>query len=150
MVYLPQGSWYDFWSRKKYVGGSMIRTEAPLDVVPMFIRAGAIIPKWPPMNHVNEKAPNPVTFEIYPDEKGEARTVLYEDDGSSPEYKRGVFRRTAIEVSRSANGYLVAVAAPVGSYNPGKRQFAFVLGVGTMRRQTLRVDEGRPQSFIIR
>jgi len=150
MVYLPQGSWYDFWSRKKYVGGSMIRTEAPLDVVPTFIRAGAIIPKWPPMNHVSEKAPNPVTFEIYPDEKGEARTVLYEDDGSSPEYKRGVFRRTAIEVSRSANGYLVAIAAPVGSYNPGKRQFAFVLGVGTMRRQTLRVDEGRPQSFIIR
>ena len=150
LVYLPRGTWYDFWSKKRYSGGTMIWVEAPLDVVPMFVRGGAIIPKWPSMNHVNEKARNPITFEIYPDDKGQARTVLYEDDGSSPQYKQGVFRRTAIEVSRAAGGYEVRLALPVGSYEPGHRQFAFVVGTGSTVRQTLATDDGRARTFLIR
>jgi alpha-glucosidase len=127
LVYLPKGTWYDYWTNKKYEGGRTISVEAPLEIVPMFVRGGAIIPMGPPMNHVGEKPVDPITFNIYPDEKGLASTTLYEDDGLSPAYKQGVFRRTLVSVERSASAFNVSVAAPQGSYNPGSRKFSFVI-----------------------
>src|SRR5690349_13329002 len=96
LVYLPAGSWYDYWTNKKYAGGTMISVEAPLDTVPMFVRAGAIIPTGPSLNYVGEKPVDPITFNIYPDNAGTASTTLYEDDGLTPTYKDGNFLRTTI------------------------------------------------------
>src|ERR1044071_8625529 len=79
LVYLPAGSWYDYWTNKKYAGGTMISVEAPLDTVPMCVRAGAIIPTVPPLNYVGEKPVDEITFNIYPDDTGAASTTLYED-----------------------------------------------------------------------
>ncbi|HKV35282.1 MAG TPA: glycoside hydrolase family 31 protein, partial [Pyrinomonadaceae bacterium] len=70
LVYLPTGTWYDYWTNKKYAGGTMIAVDAPLDTVPMFVRAGAMIPTVPPRNYVGEQPADPVTFVIYPDDKG--------------------------------------------------------------------------------
>src|SRR5712691_11031314 len=105
----------------------MIRVDAPLETVPMFVRGGAIIPTGPEMNYVGERPFDPITFAIYPDEGDSASTTLYEDDGVSPAYKQGVFRRTTLRTSRAANGYVVSVGAPVGGYNPGARKFSFVI-----------------------
>jgi alpha-glucosidase (family GH31 glycosyl hydrolase) len=127
MVYLPAGVWYDYWSNKKYSGGTMMRVEAPLEVVPMFVRGGAVIPLWPEMNYIGEKPADPLTFMIYPDEKGKAATTLYEDDGTSPAYKSGIFRRTPIGVSRTAEGYEINVGEPEGRYAPGPRKFVLVV-----------------------
>jgi alpha-glucosidase len=126
-VYLPQGSWYDFWTGKKHDGGMVIRAEAPLDIVPMFVRAGGIIPMGPEMNFVKEKSFDPINFEIYPDEKGRADLSLYEDDGISPAYRKGVFRRTSITMDRLDDGFQIACGAPEGSYNPGPRNFIFAV-----------------------
>jgi len=122
LVYLPAGSWYDYWSNRKYTGETMISVEAPLDVVPMFVRAGAIIPTGPALNYVGEKPVDPITFNIYPDDAGNASTTLYEDDGLTPAYKNGVFRRTTINVRRG----VVTIGAVEGTYNPGPRKFSFV------------------------
>jgi len=122
LVYLPAGSWYDYWTNKKYAGGTMISVEAPLDTVPMFVRAGAIIPTGPPLNYVGEKPVDPITFNIYPDDAGEASTTLYEDDGLSPAYKNGNFRRTTINFRRGET-----VTRTEGPYNPGPRKFNFVV-----------------------
>jgi alpha-glucosidase len=127
MVYLPEGSWFDFWTGKKYAGGTMYRVDAPLDVVPMFVRGGAIIPTMPEMNYIGEKPVDPLTFEIYPDDKSQAAMTLYEDDGLSPAYKQGAFRRTKVNASKSAGGTMITVGAPEGSYNPGPRNVVFVL-----------------------
>jgi alpha-glucosidase len=127
MVYLPAGVWYDYWSNKKYSGETMIRVQAPLEVVPLFVRGGAIIPLWPEMNFIGEKPADPLTFMIYPDEKGMAATILYEDDGTSPAYKTGVSRRTSVSISRIAEGYEINVGAPEGSYAPGPRKLVFVV-----------------------
>ena len=105
----------------------MITADAPLDVVPMYVRGGAIIPTGPALKYVGEKPVDPITFTIFPDERGSASTTLYEDDGLSPAYKRGVFRRTALNVRRGPGGFVVSVAAPQGSYNPGPRKFSFVM-----------------------
>ena len=127
LVYLPKGEWYDFWTNKKHEGGTMIAVDAPLETVPMFVRAGAIIPTGPEMNFTGEKPSDPVTFNIYPDEKGAASATLYEDDGVSPAYKQGAFRRTNLNVKRVGPGYVATISAPLGSYNPGTRKFAFVV-----------------------
>ena len=127
MVYLPAGVWYDYWTNKKYSGETMMRVEAPLEVVPMFVRGGAIIPLWPEMNYLGEKPADPLTFIIYPDEEGIAATTLYEDDGASPAYKAGVSRRTPVRVSRTAGGYDISVGLAVGIYAPGPRKLVFIV-----------------------
>src|SRR5215212_10103977 len=127
LVYLPAGSWYDYWTNKKYVGGTMISVDASLDVVPMFVRAGAIIPVWPSLNYVGEKPADPVTFNIYPDDAGSASARLYEDDGLSPAYKTGAFRRTSFTVRRSGRGSVISLGAPEGNFDPGPRKFTFVV-----------------------
>ena len=103
----------------------MYRIEAPLETVPMFVRGGAIIPHGPEMRFTGEKPMSPLSFAIYPDEKGAASTTLYEDDGSSPDYSRGVFRRTTINVARARRGYVINIGQPVGSYQPARRSFEF-------------------------
>jgi alpha-glucosidase len=127
LVYLPKGGWYDYWTNKKYAGGTMIVVDAPLDTVPLFVRAGAMIPTVPPRNYVRERPDDPVTFNIYPDDKGLASGTLYEDDGLSPAYKRGVFRRTKVSARRDGEGFSVAVDAAEGRYDSGPRKLNFVV-----------------------
>jgi alpha-glucosidase len=127
LVYLPAGTWYDYWTNKKYAGGTMISVEAPLDVAPMFVRGGAMIPVGPSLNYVGEKPADPITFSVYPDEAGLASGTLYEDDGLSPAYKAGAFRRTSLTARRGPNGFAVSIGAPEGSYDPGPRKLEFVV-----------------------
>ncbi|MCU1266936.1 MAG: Alpha-glucosidase [Acidobacteria bacterium] len=127
LVYLPKGVWYDYWTSRKYDGGSMIRIDAPLETVPMFVRGGAILPLGPEMNYVGEKPIDPLTFAIYPDEKGSAAATLYEDDGLTPDYKQGAFRRTTVSARQSGGTYQISLSAPQGSYKPGARSFSFII-----------------------
>jgi len=151
LVYLPKGVWYDYWTNKKYEGGSMIRVDAPLETVPMFVRGGAIIPFGPEMNYVGEKPVDPITFAIYPDEKGSASTALYEDDGVTPEYQQGAFRRTTVTVKESGGAFVVNLGAPEGSFKPGSRKFSFVIKSESLTRQMKTIaDDGRAQTVDIR
>jgi alpha-glucosidase (family GH31 glycosyl hydrolase) len=103
------------------------------------------------MNYTGEKAQDPITFNIYPDEKGSASVTLYEDDGASPAYKQGGFRRTTVDVKRVAAAYSVNIAAPEGSYNPGSRKFSFLIKAGGQTRNAVTVpDSGAAHSVAIR
>lgn len=128
MVYLPAGAWYDYWTGKRYEGGTMIRADAPLEIVPMYVRAGSMIPMGPEMNYVGEKPTDPLTFMLYAREEENAAGSLYEDDGTSPAYRQGVFRRRSVSSQASGRGYLISVGAAEGSYTPGSRRLAFNLG----------------------
>jgi alpha-glucosidase len=141
-VYLPEGVWFDYWTGKKYSGPSVIRVDAPLEVVPMFVRGGAIIPMGPEMNYIGEKSFDPISFDIYPDDKGRAATTLYEDDGTSPAYKRGVFRRTHIRATSNGRGWQLNLDAPEGSYQPRPRALIFNLKT-TINPRSLTLD-GKP------
>ncbi len=128
LVYLPRGTWYDYWTNRKHVGGTMIEVDAPLDTVPLFVRAGAIIPKGPAMNYVGEK-PSAPQFVIYPDDKGQAETTLYEDDGLSPAYRKGAFRLTRVVLSGQITNQLLININSQGPYQPPVRTFEFLLPV---------------------
>jgi len=144
LVYLPAGVWYDYWTGKQYTGGTMISVDAPLDVAPMFVRGGAIIPVGPMLNYVGEKPSDTIGFVIYPDEAGAASGDLYEDDGVSPAYKSGAFRRTSFSSRRTARGFTVSIGAAQGTYNPGPRKFNFaVKAAGRAGRGVSAVDNGK-------
>ena len=142
LVYLPKGTWYDYWTSKKYEGGTMIYADAPLDIVPMYVRAGAIIPTWPEMNYIGEKPVDPITFLVFPDNKGEASVTLYEDDGISPAYKQSVFRRTNVSVKQSN----ATIEKPEGSYNPGPRSFSFIIKDVHINKVATVKDSGKTQT----
>ena len=151
LVYLPKGVWYDYWTNKKYAGGGMIRVDAPLETVPLFVRGGAIIPLGPPMNYVGEKPFDPLTFAIYPDEKGSATGTLYEDDGLSTAYKQGASRRTTVNAKQSGAGYLVTVSAPDGPYSSGSRKLSFAIKSERPSRKVVTVtDEGSAHTIEIK
>jgi alpha-glucosidase len=147
LVYLPKGTWYDFWTNKKYEGGTMFSAEAPLETVPMFVRSGAIIPMGPEMSYTGEKPQDPITFNIYPDNQGSASMTLYEDDGVSPAYKQAGFRRTSVTVRRVGLSYVVTAGAPQGSYNPGTRKFSFVVKLPGRTRVVTTNDSGSEQTI---
>jgi alpha-glucosidase len=126
LVYLPKGAWYDYWTGKKYQGSATIRADAPLEIVPMFVRAGAIIPMAPAMKYVGESRLYPLTLAVFPDEKGTATATLYEDDGVSPAYTKGAFRRTTLNVTPAGTDFRLTTSAS-GSYRPGARKLRFIL-----------------------
>jgi alpha-D-xyloside xylohydrolase len=87
-VYLPKGLWYDFWSGHGIQGGRTITAPAPYDQIPIFVRAGSILPVGPPLQYTSEKPADPLTLVVYPGLSGSFN--LYEDDGKSYGYEKGL------------------------------------------------------------
>jgi alpha-glucosidase/alpha-D-xyloside xylohydrolase len=86
-VYLPRGEWFDFWTGEKLAGGKEIVKSVDLATMPLFVRAGAIIPFGPIKQFTEEKIEAPLTVQVYPGTNGEF--VLYEDDGKTFDFRRG-------------------------------------------------------------
>ena len=135
LVYLPEGIWIDYWTGTRHAGRTTLRVAAPLETVPLFVRAGAVIPTGPEMSWVGEKALDPLTFEIYPDDHGRARGILYEDDGTSPAYLAG--SRAANRDPRRPGGRAssrATLSTPDDHFDPGPRRIRYVIrGTGKYR-----------------
>lgn len=92
-VYLPKGAvWIDFFTKESFDGGQYIMKKAPIDVCPIYIKAGAIIPNYPVQNYIGEKVINELTLDIYPSSLcTSSNYVHYQDDGESFEYRNGQY-----------------------------------------------------------
>ena len=88
--YLPKGAdWYDFWTAKRYKGGQNVVLQTSFDRVPMFVRAGSILPLGPEMQYVGEKSWDNLEMRVYPGADGQFS--LYEDEGDGYDYEKGVY-----------------------------------------------------------
>lgn len=98
-IYLPQGEWIDFNNGKTvYQGRQWIAYDTPLNVIPLFVRKGSVLPTMPLMQYIGEKKNYPVIFEVFPASAGRSATFeLYEDDGESNDYKRDICRITNVK-----------------------------------------------------
>ena len=92
-VYLPANKkgWYDLWTGKQYKENSVAKVDAPLDRIPVFVKAGAILPWGEPMQYVDEKLPETLEIRVYPGADGSYS--LYEDNGKDYSYEQGKFTR---------------------------------------------------------
>ena len=89
-VYLPADqSWIDFWTGDTYTGGQIIVADAPIDKIPLLIKAGSLLPMGPYLQFSTEKPANPIELRIYPGADGEF--TLYEDENDNYNYESGVY-----------------------------------------------------------
>jgi alpha-D-xyloside xylohydrolase len=89
-VYLPKGTdWIDFWTGEKFKGGQTINKEALIDIMPLYAKAGSIIPIGPKVQYATEKKWDDLEIRIYPGADGEF--TLYEDENDNYDYEKGVY-----------------------------------------------------------
>jgi alpha-D-xyloside xylohydrolase len=95
-VYLPNGiEWYDFWTGGKMMGGVKIKADAPIDKIPLFVKAGSIIPMGSFIQYSTEKPADPIELRIYPGEDGSF--TLYEDENDNYNYEKGIYSTITFE-----------------------------------------------------
>jgi alpha-D-xyloside xylohydrolase len=119
-VYLPRGTkWYDFWSGEQHAGGQWVNADAGLDTMPLFVRAGSIVPVGADVKHSMELQDAPWQLLVYSGESGSF--TIYEDEGDSYRYEQGQYAATTIRWDDEAS--ILTIEDRVGSYagmNPKK------------------------------
>lgn len=114
-VYLPAGKWYYYWNDAKYKGKQMVIVPAPMDEIPLFIRAGAVIPKYPKMEYVGQHDVDEMALHVYYDDLV-ARSILYEDAGDNYGYRNGICN--TIHFKLSGDRHVVRLKKKyIGKYN---------------------------------
>jgi alpha-D-xyloside xylohydrolase len=89
-LYLPKGAdWIDFWTGDKYTGEQKVNKEAPFDIIPLFVKAGSIIPLGPKVQYATEKKWDNLEIRVYEGANGEF--TLYEDENDNYDYEKGIF-----------------------------------------------------------
>ena len=124
-LYLPNANWYDFWSGTSTQGGRMIEAAAPLERIPLYVRAGSILPLGPEMEWSTEKPADPIELRIYRGADGDF--TLYEDENDNYNYEKGVHATIPIHWDDSKN--LLTIGDRKGEF-PGmlqKRTFRVVI-----------------------
>lgn len=124
-VYLPgKADWYDFWTGRRLAGGSTVTVATPLDVLPLHVRAGAILPLGPVVPHAAAGADAPLEIRVYRGADG--AFTLYDDEGDGQGYRQG--RRATIDLRWDEARKTLTIGARKGSYPgmPRERTFNIV------------------------
>jgi alpha-D-xyloside xylohydrolase len=121
-VYLPANTtWYDFWTGEKVEGGKHIEAPAPLDRLPLYVRAGSILPLGPEEEYADEKPNGPIELRIYPGANGSF--TLYNDEGDNYDYEHGAHATTTLTWSDADR--TLSFGARQGSYPNMPRDTVF-------------------------
>ncbi len=112
-VYLPLGAdWYDYWTGERHVGGRSVTVDTPIDRMPLFVRAGSILPTSPVMQYVDEIPDAPYTVTVYPG--ANADFTLYEDSGDGYAYEEGEYAEVKLHWDDAAR--VLTVGARAGEF----------------------------------
>jgi alpha-glucosidase/alpha-D-xyloside xylohydrolase len=138
-LYLPRGTWYDFWTEEKLEGGREIERKVDLSTTPLFVRAGAVLPLGPVKQYSDEPVDGPLTLVVYPGINGV--TTLYEDDGKTFNYRRGEFMKVEMNWTDSSRRLNLRLAS--GRMLPPNRRPLEVRVAGQTNTKPA-TFEGRP------
>jgi alpha-glucosidase len=105
-TYLPKGTWYDYTTGETIEGGQIITIETPINAIPMFVKAGTVLPLYPVMQHTNEKPIDELTLNIYY-KNGREVSELYEDRGEGMEYQMGIYSLKTFEFQANDKGMIL-------------------------------------------
>lgn len=129
-VYLPSGNkWYNYWTNEDFDGGQKLKIKTSLDRIPLFVRAGSIIPIGPDVQYTNEKKWDNLIINVYPGTDG--TFTLYEDEGDNYNYESGAY--TEIQMKWNDTKRILTIDARKGEYN----------GMLTKRNFTIRTADGK-------
>ena len=121
-IYLPSGGWYDFWTDQRFDGARWITYDAELETLPLFVRAGAVIPMGPELQYADERPWDPLSFEVYPD------TTVTREFGLGDDRRQLRFKLTITEQSILLEGGPLDYEADVFVHRPDGPPLAGTLG----------------------
>jgi alpha-D-xyloside xylohydrolase len=128
-TYLPAGAdWYDFWTAEKFAGGNKVNKQTPLDVIPLYVKAGSVIPVGPSVQYAEEKKWDSLEIRVYPGANG--KFVLYEDEHDNYNYEKGVYATVTFTWNDAKK--ILTISDRNGSF-PGmltERKFKVVIATG--------------------
>ncbi len=136
-LYLPRGKWFDFWKEQSLEGGRELEYSVDLATLPLFVRAGSIIPMGPVKQYATETSKEPATFVVYPG--ADAECVLYEDDGVSFDYEQGKFSRIRAAWQDAERKFSLNLVEGSTLLPPSPRTFE-VRVAGSDKRQSVKFD----------
>lgn len=133
-VYLPEGAaWYDFWTNEKLDGGQMVKKAAPLDILPLYVKAGSIVPRGPQVQYATEKPWDNLELWVYPGMDGSF--CLYEDEFDNYNYESGAYTEIPMEWDDSSR--TLTINARRGAYNGMLEKRHFVVKTADGREKTV-------------
>ncbi|HEV2732566.1 MAG TPA: TIM-barrel domain-containing protein, partial [Terriglobales bacterium] len=116
-VWLPPGDWVEWQTGARFHGPIEVKRNFSIRQIPVYVRAGAIVPEAPPMQYTSQKPLDPLIVNVFPLEDGQSTSYsLYEDAGDSRAYQRGEFARTELRGSEKGREMTVEIAAAKGTY----------------------------------
>jgi alpha-glucosidase (family GH31 glycosyl hydrolase) len=136
-VYLPAGTWYDWWDNSRHDGGRTVTRKVDLATMPIYVRAGSVIPYDPVRQYTAQQVTEPTTLKVYSGANGEF--TMYEDDGTSQDYLRNKGTWTKLSWDNGAKKLTISAAPPAGVTNESNspREFQVeMLPAGTVKKVT--------------
>ncbi len=123
-IYLPAGAtWYDFWNGTKHKGGETITRETTIDLIPLYIKAGSILPIGPEVQYAEEKAWDNLELRVYPGANGSF--TLYEDEFDNYNYEKGAY--TEIPMTWNDKARKLTIGKRIGSYEGMLKERTFTV-----------------------
>jgi alpha-glucosidase/alpha-D-xyloside xylohydrolase len=145
-VYLPAGRWYDWWTNQPVSGGATIRRAVDLSIMPIYVRAGAIIPFDPVRQYTSQSVTTPTTLRVYPGADGDF--TLYDDDGISQQYLHGKATWIRLHWNDHTHTLTLEPGAPAGfTSQPVHRRFILRLMTQPAASAKTVVYDGEKISF---
>lgn len=133
-IYLPEGQWIDYFTGDVYEGGRILNNfDAPIWKLPLFVKAGAIVPMNRPNNNIHEVNTAERIFDIWP--AGHSEFTLYDDDGNTEAYMRGEHATTKVTSELDAKGNLAITICPTeGNYDGMVKEKSTLIRINTTAR----------------
>ena len=125
-VFLPKGFWYHLWNDHSYKGNKEYNITCPIDRIPVFIRAGAVIPYFPKMQYVGEIEVTELTLHVYYTKDSEVLSMLYEDAGDNYGYKAGICNQHRFYVSGNTKNLIISHILEDGNYESSYKNYKVV------------------------
>jgi alpha-glucosidase len=146
-VYLPKGKWYNFWNHELVEGGKEIVVLTPLDIIPIFVKAGSVIPEYPVMQYVGEKEIEEVKLNVYYSDT-EANSFLFEDYGETFAYEQDIYLEKKFVV-KGKDRKLTIQQSMEGLYTPRYENYHFnIVGLPFNPTRVI-ADNNEVKDFVI-
>ncbi|MFW5987841.1 MAG: glycoside hydrolase family 31 protein [bacterium] len=148
MLYLPEGNWIDFWTKEVYQGQKHIIIDAPLDTMPIFIKAGSILPLNEKLNYIGEKEIECLELNVYLNEANNFGSYqLYDDDGISYNYENGVYNITKFDYQYTDNQIIFNINSIEKNYQQEFKDYKMIFNNLNKNPLNIYVDGNQLSEF---
>jgi alpha-glucosidase len=140
-MYIPRGTWINWWTGERVVGGEEVWVDATMETIPIFVREGACIPKYPVQQYVGEKKIEELQIDVYFSEE-KTKSRIYADGGDGYDYKKGRFSLRTLEVLGRTDS-LVINQHKEGDYDAEYQKFKLVMHNLPFEVKSIYIDDKR-------